>query len=140
MPQHQGITQWPPPLPWAVAPGAQLKQALLLAMFCTALLVAPLDRLATHAFVSMVCWFELPVIVTSPRLDDRFWLAYASAPVALLLTMPPKLAIVWVELPLIVTLPELLARFWMASLRAPDEVLLTLVKVRFADWVELPEI
>ena len=52
-----------------------MKQALLEAMFCTALLLLPLERLLTDELIIEVNWLELPMMVTSPTLDDRFWLA-----------------------------------------------------------------
>lgn len=55
--------------------GWQVKQPLFDAMFCTALLLLPLDRLFTDAFTMAVNWLEWPLIVTSPTLDERFWLA-----------------------------------------------------------------
>ncbi|MNV85922.1 hypothetical protein D3C71_1799080 [compost metagenome] len=55
--------------------GWQVKQALFDAMFCTALLLVPLDRLLTDELIMAVNWLEWPPMVTSPTLDDRFWLA-----------------------------------------------------------------
>ena len=48
---------------------------MLLAMFCTALLLLPLERLLTDALYIAVYWPEWPLMVTSPTLDERFWLA-----------------------------------------------------------------
>src|SRR3989344_3824610 len=65
-------SQWGQP---TVLVGWQVKQALFEAMFCTALLLLPLDRLLTDELIMAVNWLELPPMVTSPTLEERFWLA-----------------------------------------------------------------